>query len=163
MSLQVVDEDQYTPAVYYGAGRHTFSREVIGTRYLLLAVRTLVDPGNPQDLKEVHGLQDAIKLEQKSSGRFEIPNWDKASQKKVRGALIVLGTTIPDSKRMFGSRDKVDPVRHLIGTAMAWGGNPERDAIYLNITPRDNDGKTIYRLNVKNVPVDAFWSVSVYN
>ena len=26
-----------------------------------------------------------------------------------------------------------------------------------------NDGKTVYNLTVKDVPVDAFWSVSVYN
>ncbi len=26
-----------------------------------------------------------------------------------------------------------------------------------------NDGTTVYKLNVKNVPVDGFWSVSVYN
>jgi len=64
---------------------------------------------------------------------------------------------------MFGPRDQVDPLRHLIGTAMAWGGNPEKDAVYLNITPSKNDGKTLYRLYVKYVPVDAFWSISVYN
>ena len=64
---------------------------------------------------------------------------------------------------MFGGRDEVDPVRHLVGTAMAWGGNPERDAVYLNITPPQNDGKTVHRLTVEDVPVDAFWSISVYN
>ena len=64
---------------------------------------------------------------------------------------------------MFGRRDKVDPIRHLIGTAMAWGGNPERDATYLNVTPVQNDGQTVYRLTVKDVPVDGFWSISVYN
>ena len=32
-------------------------------------------------------------------------------------------------------RPEVDPIRHLIGTAAAWGGNPERDALYLNVTP----------------------------
>ncbi len=26
-----------------------------------------------------------------------------------------------------------------------------------------NDGTTVHRLTVKNVPVDGFWSVSVYN
>ena len=26
-----------------------------------------------------------------------------------------------------------------------------------------NDGKTVYKLTVKDVPVDGFWSVSVYN
>jgi hypothetical protein len=51
----------------------------------------------------------------------------------------------------------------LIGTAAGWGGNPDRDATYLNITPPRNDGTVLYRLNVRNVPVDAIWSVSVYN
>jgi hypothetical protein len=65
---------------------------------------------------------------------------------------------------MFGPRDQVDPVRHLIGTAMAYDGNPEKDALYLNITPSKNDGATNYVLNVSaNVPVDAFWSVIVNN
>ena len=47
--------------------------------------------------------------------------------------------------------------------ASAWGGNPEKDALYLNVVPAHNDGKTVYRLNVKDVPVDGFWSISVYN
>ena len=54
-------------------------------------------------------------------------------------------------------------MRHLVGSAIAWGGNPEQDALYLNVTPPRNDGKTVYRLNVKNVPVDGFWSISVYD
>jgi uncharacterized protein (TIGR03066 family) len=163
LSMQVIDEDQYVLAVVYGAGKYTYTREQIGTRYVLMAVRTLIDPANPKDLEEVHKLQDAIKVEQKGPGKFEVPRWDQASQKKVRDALLVLGSTLPDSRRMFGTKDQVDPVRHLIGTAMAWGGNPEKDAIYFNSTPSKNDGQTVYRLTVKDVPVDAFWSISVYN
>jgi hypothetical protein len=61
-------------------------------------------------------------------------------------------------------KDEVDPVRHLIGTASAWGLNPDKDAIYLNVTPAKNDGASIYTLNIPgNVPVDAFWSVIVYD
>jgi hypothetical protein len=56
-----------------------------------------------------------------------------------------------------------DPVRHLVGTAAGWGGNPDKDATYLNVTPAINDGVTIYKLSVKEVPVDAFWSISLYN
>jgi hypothetical protein len=163
MSMQVLDEDQYTSQVLYGAGRHSLSRESIGTRYVSLGVRILVDPASPEDLKQVHALQDALKLEQKSPGKFEVPAFDPVSQKKVRDALLRLAETVPDTRRMFGPRGQVDPVRHLIGTAMGFGGNPEKDALYLTVTPSKNDGTTVHRLTVKDVPVDAFWSISVYN
>jgi hypothetical protein len=84
-------------------------------------------------------------------------------QKKVRDALLVLGSTMPDFTHAFGTREQVDPIRHLIGTALGWGGNPDKDAIYLNVTVPDNDGKAVYSLVVRDVPVDGFWSVSVYN
>jgi hypothetical protein len=51
----------------------------------------------------------------------------------------------------------------LIGTVFAFGGNPEKDALYLNVTPNKNDGATLHRLPVKDVPVDAFWPIGVYN
>jgi hypothetical protein len=163
MSLMAINEDHYVPAVFYGAGSHTFTKEKVGTRYMVVAIRTLVNPADSKDVVQVHALQDAIKVSQKGTGKFEIPNWDAASQKKVRDALLVLGSTMPDFKKAFGTKDQVDPVRHLVATAAAWGGNPDKDATYLNITPAKNDGNTVYKLNVKDVPVDAFWSVSVYN
>ena len=33
----------------------------------------------------------------------------------------------------FGAKNEVDPVRHLIATAAAWGGLPDREATYLNV------------------------------
>jgi hypothetical protein len=163
MSMQVINEDHYVPEVVYGKGSYTLTKDKVGTRYVAVAIRTLVDPASPADIEQVHALQDAIKVDQKATGQFEIPDWDQASQKKVRDALLVLGSTIPDFREAFGTKEQVDPVRHLIGTAAAWGGNPDKDATYLNITPAKNDGTTIYKLSVKDVPVDAFWSVSVYN
>ena len=163
MSLMVVDEDHYVGGVFYGAGDHTFARDQFDTRYILVAIRTLVDPNDVLDVRKVHALQDAIAVRQDERGSFDVPRWDPASQKRVREALVMLGQTLPDMRRMFGSRDEVDPVRHLIGTASAWGGNPDREALYLNVTPARNDGATRYRLNVKDVPVDALWSISVYN
>jgi len=164
MSLEAFDEDQYVVGdVRYGAGRYTFDRKGVGTRYMLVGIRTLVDPNDPGDMQEAHALQDAIKVSQEAAGKVELPNWDSASQKKVRDALIALAATLPDTKGMFGSKGKVDPVRHLIGTATGWGGNPEKDATYLTVVPRRNDGSTIYRLTVKDVPVDGFWSITVYN
>ena len=163
MSLMIVNEDHYVPSVTYDAGPHVFTKEKVGTRYMLAGVRTLVDPADPKDVAQVHVLQDGIKAEQKSAGKFETPNWDQASQKKVRDALLVLASTIPDFKKAFGTKAQVDPIRHLIGTAAGWGGNPDKDATYLNITPEKNDGNTVYKLNVRDVPVNGFWSVSLYD
>jgi hypothetical protein len=164
MSLQVFNQDHYVVGnVLYGAGRYTFDKGKVGTRYMLVGIRTLINPNDPKDVQQVHKLQDAISIEQKSAGTLELPNWDRASQKKVRDALLVLNETLTDTRRMFGSKDEVDPVRHLIGTAMGWGGNPEKDAFYLPVTPARNDGTTVHRLAVKDVPVDGFWSVIVYN
>jgi hypothetical protein len=163
MSLAVFDEDEYVVDVAYGAGRRTYFRERGGARYAMIAIRTLVNPNDPADLARVHALQDAITVEQKAPGRFEVPSWDPVSQKKVREALIALGDTLPDSRRMFGAKGDVDPLRHLIGAATAWGGNPEKDAFYVTVTPARNDGATVHRLTVRDVPVDGFWSISVYN
>jgi hypothetical protein len=162
--MQVIDEDEYTPEVVYGAGVHTLTKDEIGARYILAAVRILVDPSDRKDVETARALQDAIKISQPGGpGAFKIPNWDPSSQVKVRDALLDLAQTVPDTKGMFGPRGKVDPVRRLIGSAAAWGGNPEQDALYLNVTPAHNDGKTVYKLAVKDVPVDGFWSISVYD
>lgn len=163
MSLMVVNEDHYIPAVSYG-GATTLTKDEVGTRYVAVAIRTFVDPSDPKDVSEVHALQDAIKIDQPGGpGKFEVPEWDPVSQKKVRDALLVLATTMPDFNHAFGSKDVVDPVRHLVATAAGWGGNPDKDATYLNITPAHNDGETAYTLDVKNVPVDGFWSISLYD
>ena len=58
-------------------------------------------------------------------GEFEVPNWDLVSQKKIRDALNLLFGMLGDMPgAMFGSKSEVNPIRHLIGTAIGWGGNP---------------------------------------
>jgi hypothetical protein len=66
-------------------------------------------------------------------------------------------------KERFGARAQVDPIQHLLFTAAGWGGNPREAAVYVSVVPKANDGKTVHRLSVRDVPVDGFWSISVYN
>ena len=164
LSALIINEDHYNPEVFYGAGTHTLTRQDVGTRYVMVGVRIFVDPNNPTDMQQANALQDAITASQPGGpGTFAIPNWDPVSQKKVREALLALSNTLPDLRYAAGpNRTAVDPVRRIAAAASGWGLNPDRDAIYLNVFPDKNDGATAYRLTVKDVPVDAFWSVTVY-
>ena len=164
LSMQTIDEDGYTDAMAYGAGSHLLSKEMLGTRYALVALRIAVDPNDPRDLAVANALQDAVKVDQPGGpGLFQIPNWDAQSQVDVRTGLRVLADTLRDTRGLTGARGKVDPVRRLIGSAIAWGAPPESDLMALNRTPDDNESAAVYRLDLKSVPVDGFWSVSVYN
>ena len=164
LSALVINEDHYNPQVFYGAGTHTLTRENVGTRYVMIGVRILANPNDPEDMKAANALQDAITVSQPGGpGKFEIPDWDPVSQRKVREALIALSATIPDMRYAAGpDKNAVDPVRRIAAAASGWGLNPDKDAVYLNVFPDKNDGNTAYRLTVKDVPVDAFWSVTAY-
>lgn len=165
LSMQVINEEHYATDVIYAAGPHTLTKDKIGTRYFCVAIRIFVNPNDAADLKAVHALQDAIQVEQKGAGTLVTPNWDQASLTQMREALLAVVTANGglDSARMFGQKDQVDPVQHLLGTAAGWGGNPKSAAMYVGETPAKNDGQTVYRLTLKDVPVDGFWSISVYN
>jgi hypothetical protein len=83
MSMQLINQDEYSLPAAYGAGKRTITKRQIGTRYVIVGVRTLVDPNDAADLKKVHALQDAIKVDQPGGpGKFEMPKWDPVSQKK---------------------------------------------------------------------------------
>ena len=106
-------------------------------------------------------MQDAIKVEQKEPWRLRGAQLGSGSQTKIRDALLALGSTIPRFQA-FGTKDQVDPVRHLIGSARL-GGNPDKDAIYLNVTPGQERRQDRLPAHSQGCPVDGFWSISVYN
>jgi len=163
MSLQVINQDHSIPPAIYGPAKNTFTMEEMGSRYILIGIRTFADPNDPADMKVAHTLQDAVVVEQADIGKLELPNWDKQGVETLREAINVLNATMSDTSTYFGEKDKLNPIHHLLGTAFGWGGVPKKDAVYLNFVPEKNDGKTPYTLTVKDVPVDAFWSVIVYD
>ena len=56
-SMQVINEDQYTPMVVYKPGKYTLTQDKMGTRYVFVVVRTLVDSEDPEDVKKVNAIQ----------------------------------------------------------------------------------------------------------
>lgn len=161
MSVMVVNEDHYINKVIHEPGEHKLTVEEFGTPYVNLSVRTLVDASDPEDIRKANALQDQLKIEAVSAKPYTHAIYDGESYKITYEALLVLGRGMKDARATFGKKEDVDPIRHLLGTAWGWGGLPEEEAYYLNVEPNLPVGA--YQLTVRNVPVDAFWSVSVYN
>lgn len=83
MSLQIINEDHYSPATLYGPSTVTLDRETVGTRYAVVAVRTFTDADSEDDIRVTNRLQDQINVEQVGGpGVFEVPNWDRLTQVK---------------------------------------------------------------------------------
>jgi hypothetical protein len=163
-SMLVISQDHFMPVLKHGAGEVNLTMDSVGTRYVLVLFRTFADPNNPEDMKAAHALQDAIEVKQSSPGKLELPDWDMKSFEKTRNNLNALANELPDFSDGFGKKGQVDPITHLMASSFGWGGNPPRGAKYINIYPEKNDGKTAYTLTFpEDVPVEGFWSVTVYN
>jgi hypothetical protein len=161
-SLMIVNQDHSIWGLY-GPKTGTLTEEKVGTRYVFLTVRTFADPNDERDMKEAYQLQDAIGIEQADIGKFEVPDWNKEEVEKMRETINVVGATVTESSKFFGKKENLDPVYWLLGAALGWGGLPAEAATYVNVFPEKNEGKTPYTLTVRDVPVDAFWSVTLYD
>ncbi len=162
LSVMVVNEDHYINEVFHEAGRYDLTVEEFSSPYVVVAARTLVDPLDPNDLATVAAIQDQLLIEATTGRAFELPEYDTESLDRTRNALLDLARDLTSFTSMFGRQGNVDPVHHLIGTAAGWGGLPDAEATYVGVFPNLPVGE--YELTVgDDVPVDGFWSISVYN
>jgi hypothetical protein len=161
LTVTVINEDHYINKVYHDAGTYKLTMKEFHTPYVSIVIRILVNASDPADVKKVNALQDQITIEAASAKPYTHPNYDQASYKATYKALIDLSRGITGTERMFGKKEEVSEVRHLLGTTFGWGGLPEYEAFYINVEPNLPVGA--YQITVKDVPVDAFWSISLYN
>ncbi|MGH3689999.1 MAG: DUF1254 domain-containing protein [Microbacterium sp.] len=161
VSVMIINQDHYINRVLREPGIHDLTVDEFGTDYIVLAARILFDPADAHDIAEVHRIQDGMRLEADSAAPFAPPAVDPGSHKATRDHLLALAQGLPGYFRSFGSAEQVDPVHHLLGTASGWGGLPDDEAQYVSLFPGVEPGR--FRITLRDVPADAFYSVSVYN
>jgi len=162
-SMLVINQDHYS-FVESSPGSYELTEEKVGTRFAFVLFRTFVDVGDPDDLAKAHAAQDGITLSGGGDGPFEAPDWDLESLAEARKAVSALASAVGfNASRAFGRKDDVDPIDHMVGAMAGWAGQPATTATASIESVEENDGKTPYAVTVKDVPVDAFWSITVYN
>jgi hypothetical protein len=161
ISVVVLNENNHTTAIHHAAGTYQLDQIEHETPYVAVIARLLVDPENDSDMQMAHELQDQLEIQSNASNAFTRPNYDEESHKKTHKALQILGDGLVDATHCSGKADEVKETRHMVATAFGWGGLPEYEVVYFNRV----DGKALghYQLTVKDVPIDGFWSISIYN
>ncbi len=161
ISVMVINEDHYINRILTEPGNHHLGVDEFETPYVAVTARTFVDPGDANDVAAVNAAQDEMRIDAASAAAYSHPDYDVATLDETRDALLTLSQGLPDTHRMFGAASDVDPIRHLIGTAFGWGGLPETEAFYVfESEPRPAGHQ---RITFRDVPVDSFWSFTVYD
>ncbi len=162
MTAMIVNQDHYINEVFSGGGTYELDMETFDTPYVIVFMRVLVDAADPEDVAEVNAIQDGMTVSAASSKPFITPDYDEESLNAIISAILGLGPFTPNAFDTFGRKENVKPLRHFIGTAGGWGGLPETEAFYGNVDPGLPVGA--YRIDVPaDIPVQAFWSISLYN
>lgn len=162
ISMHVISQDHFMFAES-APGTYTLTQNDVGTPFAFVAFRTFADVTDPQDITLAHKAQDAIQVSGGGRGPFTAPDWDLDALETARQAFNQVAVLGFNATGAFGRKGEVEPIDHLIGTAAGWGGLPAAAASYLIEAVPQNDGATPHAVTVEDVPVDAFWSVTVYN
>ncbi len=158
-SVFLVDNDNYTPDVFYTAGTHELPKD---TKYLGIGVRIQVfNPKDQDEISLVNKLQDQFIIKAGSDDPFPAFKWDSASLEALTVQYRKDSEKYSSWKGMAGPRGKVDEKTRHIMAAAAWGALPEWDATYLNYKG-GNDPKVGYKATYKVPENKAFWSITVY-
>lgn len=159
-SAWIISEEHYNPAAFNEPGSHTLTEEFVGTRYAMIVMRTQVNTQDPSDLVKVHALQDKLQLIQKDRGSYVAShNWDMDEILAMRTEYMKIANKL-STDVMFGKKGKISLKNHNAGTAYGWGGLTPDQAVYPGYFPTSDAPQT---LTLKDVPVKAFWSITVYD
>jgi hypothetical protein len=163
-SAWFVTEDHYNPMAINHPGTYTITKEDMGSRYVLLMIRTQVNMKDEADMAIVTTLQDALKIEQADKGSYNpVEKWRMEDILSMRQKYLKIANEKHyTSEQLFGRKGELTQEAHNCGVAYGWGGFTPDQAVYLSCIPANDKPCT---LTLVDVPVadNAFWSITVYD
>lgn len=161
-SAWFITEDHYNPMAFNKPGEYIINQENTGSKYVMIIMRTQVNMKDPTDMDIVSKLQDELKITQSDQGSYLASGqWDMkdilAMREKYQKIVSDKNISTDD---MFGKKGEVNLENHNCGTAFGWGGLTKDQAVYPSYNPKTTDAST---LTLEDVPVNAFWSVTIYD
>ena len=161
-SAWIITEEHYNPMAFTRPGTYTLTRENVGSPYAMIIIRTQSDTSDAADLAAANTFQEKLELKQLSRGSYTVANsWSMDEILAMRAVYAGIGEDEDtQSEAMFGKKGEVPLKEHNIGTAMGWGGLTAERAVYPGYFPDSSEPQT---LTLRDVPADAFWSLTVYD
>lgn len=165
-SLHVMSHDHTTEQVYYGQGEYKIDPDK-STGFVVLNVRTQVNPNDPEDIKKAHKIQDEYKVifpDGYSPKSFKVTDWNMEELKKLQEHYRKLADKRGVSKTM-GARGAYPQEDVNIGAAVATGLLPDKDAWYSFNTykvSKDICYTATYAVPGMTKPQLGFYSMTIY-
>ncbi|WP_434583667.1 DUF1254 domain-containing protein [Klebsiella sp. R390] len=166
ISLHIMDHDHTTEHVYYGAGDYKID-PARATNFVVLNIRTQVNPNDPKDIEKAHQIQDQYKVtfpEGYTPKAFKATDWNKAELKKLQTHYRQLADKRGVSKTM-GARGEYPQEDVNIGAAVATGLLPDNAAWYSFNTykvSKDVCYTATYAVPGMAKPDLGFYSMTIY-
>ena len=161
-SAWFITEEHFNPMALSKPGTYTVTQKEMGSRYIMIAIRTQANVEDPKDMKIANALQQKLEIHQKAKGSYKASdswNMDEimAMRKKYQNIVQDKNLTTDD---FFGPKGKRSLELQNAGTSFGWGGLTKEEAAYPAYFPTTTAAQT---LTLKDVPVNAFWSITVYD
>ncbi|MCW8846586.1 MAG: DUF1214 domain-containing protein [Gammaproteobacteria bacterium] len=165
--------------LYYGEKPETITGEAVEVPSLLSAVVTRIEVKDKNDAADLAGAQavfDGITIEGPTIGEMPVVDllsgFDEQVVQEAHRRMGELAGVVPFSKMIVGPGQEpgkdVPYLYHSAGTKEGWGGPSTSHSAYEAIFT-DESGETLegakgeYLLVTEAPPVNAFWSVTVYD
>ncbi|WP_299597286.1 DUF1254 domain-containing protein [uncultured Microbulbifer sp.] len=166
VSVHIMQHDHVTDNVYYGAGEYTIDPKTV-TNFLVVNIRTQVNPNDPSDIAKANAQQNQYKItfpDGYTPKKYQVIDWNKAQLKALTDEYIKQADSRGVSKTM-GPRGTIPQNDINVGAAVATGLLPDKDAWYSFNTykvSKDTCYTADYPIPGMTDPKLGFYSMTIY-